>query len=631
MLTCIFPSTRSAQLCFIRILQLSNPWKGISIVLQSQYFNVKAFTALFLLLILPSAVYASFTEPVVDSIYVSGDYPVSEHKLLSGTGLETGASLLRITPIQVSDGIVVNLNNLGYLDAEVTVQWPMWDDEINIVRISVESGSRSILSGLVFNGAMIYSADSLATVYPGSPGEPITPDDTLSFRNSVLKLYNERGYIYSSIDIDLLSMSEADGHKGYRAVECNIDENMQAFLGSVSVTGLETIREKVITREILIQPGDSLNMELLRQSISNIYGLGLFQDVRFAYSPSENDSCIVDLDISISETRYRRVDLGTGYVSPSAVIGSVTWLHPNIMGNNQRLSIGIRILEFIGSREGQMIEPEIIYEEPWLFSSRWKWQLKLGYLYLFTPGIRQRSYSITSTFARDISEHLKFTIGYSLEYEKYNEWVDSSFTTSDWRTTSSITSTLIHDTRSPVLDPLRGHWMMGEGKLSGGFLGGSDYYRASSEARLFFPMNDDFILAGRLRLGCSFPYGDDTTIPPDERFFLGGGTTVRGYPFNSLGPKDGDGNPVGGRLEVLSNFELRVRVAGNLGVVLFTDAGGLWNSFEEVDLETAGFGTGIGLRYHTVFGPLRLDYGFAPTWRNSLKRGKIYIGIGHAF
>lgn len=575
--------------------------------------------------------YASFTEPVVDSIYVSGDYPVSEHKLLSGTGLKTGASLLRVTPSQVSDGIVVNLKSLGYLDAEVTVHWPLWDDEINIVRISVESGTKSILSGLVFNGALVYSADSLAALYPGSPGEPITPDDTLFFRNSILKLYNERGYIYSSINIDLLSMNENEGQAGYRAVECNIDENMQVFLGDVSVAGAETIREKVITREILIQPGDSLNMELLRQSISNIYGLGLFHDVRFSYNPDEGDSTVVNLDITVSESRYKRIDIGTGYVSPSAVIGSVTWLHPNIMGNNQRLSIGIDIMEFIGSREGQMIEPEIIYEEPWLFSSRWKWQLKLGYLYLFTPGIRQRSYFITSTFARDILEHMKFTIGYSLEYEKYNEWMENSFTTSDWRRTSSITSSLIHDTRSPILDPLRGHWMMGEGKLSGGFLGGSDYYRIDSDARIFFPMSNDFILAGRLRLGGSFPYGDDITIPPDERFFLGGGTTVRGYPFNSLGPKDGDGNPIGGRLEVLGNFELRVRVAGNLGVVLFTDAGGLWNSFDEVDLETAGFGTGIGLRYHTVFGPLRLDYGFAPTWRNSLKRGKIYIGIGHVF
>lgn len=592
---------------------------------------MKALTAFLLVLFMPSGLQAAFTEPVVDSIYVSGDTPISEHELLSGTGLHEGESLLRITPLQVTDGIVANLSDLGYLDADVTVQWPLWDDENNIVRITVEAGKMSLLSGLVFNGAEIYSADSLATFYPGSPGEPITPQDTLTFRNAILDLYNERGYINSSIDIELLSMSEVDGETGYRAVGCNINENEQAFLGNISVTGLETVRNTVITREILIHPGDSLNMELLRQSISNIYRLGLFHDVRFSYHPDENDTCIVDLDISVRENRYKRIDLGTGYVSPSAVFGSVTWLHPNIMGNNQRLSIGIYMMEYFGSRDGRKIEPEIIYEEPWFLSTRWKWQLKLGYLYLFTPGIRQRSYSITSTFARDITEHLKYTIGYSLEYEKYNEWVDTSFTTADWRTTSSITSTLVHDTRNPLLDPLRGHWMMGSGKLSGGFLGGNDYYRLCSEARIFFPLSNDFILASRLRFGGAFPYGDDTTVPPDDRFYLGGGTTVRGYPFNSLGPKDDEGNPIGGRLVVLGNFEIRTRIAGNFGIVLFADAGGLWNAFSEVDLETAGFGTGFGLRYHTVFGPLRLDYGFAPTWRNSLERGKIYIGLGHAF
>ncbi len=605
--------------------------KGNNIVLRNHFSLLRTLTPFLLLLFISSSVHGEFVEPEVDSIYISGDFPVSEHKLLSGTGLEEGASLLRITPVQVRDGIIANLNDIGYLEAVVTVQWPLWDDETDIVRISVEGGIRSLLSGLVFNGAAVFPADSLAMLYPGVPGEPITPADTLSFKNSLLDIYNERGYIYSTIDIGLLGISEVDSVTGYRAVECNVDENEQAFLGSITVSGLETIRRTVITREILIQPGDSLNMELLRQSISNIYGLGLFQDVRFSYNPDENDSSTVNLDISISETRYRRVDLGTGYVSPSAVFGSVTWLHPNIMGNNQRLSIGIYMMEYFGSRDGRMIEPEIIYEEPWFLSTRWKWQLKLGYLYLFTPGIRQRSYSITSTFARDLTEKLRFTIGYSLEYEKYNEWVDSVFTTSDWRTTSSITSTLTHDTRSPSLDPLRGHWMMGAGKLSGGFLGGNDYYRVSTEARLYFPLSNDFILASRLRLGGSFPYGDDTTVPPDDRFYLGGGTTVRGYPFNSLGPKDDDGNPIGGRLEVLGNFEIRVRVVGNLGIVLFTDAGGLWNAFEEVDFETAGFGTGFGLRYHTLFGPLRLDYGFAPTWRNSLKRGKIYIGIGHAF
>jgi outer membrane protein assembly factor BamA len=567
----------------------------------------------------------------VDSILVAGDLPVSENKLLDGTGLSRGASLLRLTPVQVRDGLIFNLRDMGYLEAAVTVQWPLWDDEINIVRVTVQPGIRSLLSALVFEGLSVYTADTLATLYPGEPGDPITPEDTVNFRNSVLKLYNVRGYIYTDIDLNLLDLRDTLGGSGYRALECSIRENSQAFLGSVNVSGLTTVRRKVVTRELLIQPGDSLNMELLRQSITNIYGLGLFQDVRFNYIPHEDDSSIVDLSIALSESEYRRVDLGTGYVSPSAVFGSATWLHPNIMGNNQRLTIGIYMLEYIGSREGRQIEPEIVYEEPWLFSSRWKWQLKLGYLYLFTPGVRQRSYSLTSTFARDLTEHLKFAAGYSLEYEKYNEWEDSTFTSFDWRTTSSITTTLIHDTRSPLLDPVRGHWMMGEAKLSGGFLGGNDYYRLRSDARLFLPLSGDFVLAGRIRGGGAFPYGNDIAVPPDDRFYLGGGTTVRGYPFNSLGPEDNEGNPVGGRVEVLGNFEVRVRVVGNFGIVLFTDAGGVWRYLDEISLDTAGFGTGIGLRYHTMFGPLRLDYGFAPTWRNSLERGRIYIGIGHVF
>ncbi|OPL17861.1 MAG: hypothetical protein AVO35_08260 [Candidatus Aegiribacteria sp. MLS_C] len=582
-------------------------------------------------LLIAAVAVADIEEPRVDSILVTGPLPVSAGKLLDGSGLERGVSLLRITPVQVTDWLTANLESLGYLDAEVYVQWPLWDDEVNIVRVEVEPGLRSLLSGLVFEGATVFPADSMAGLYPRSPGEPITPEDTITFRNSILSLYDRRGFVYTDVDMELMSLQDTSGTSAYRALLCHIEEDRQAFLDTVTVRGLDTVRRKVVTRELLLQPGDSLDMELLRQSVSNIYALGLFQEVRFDYTPHADDSSLVDLSISVTESDYRRVDLGTGYVSPSAVFGSVSWMHPNIMGNNQRLTIGIYMLEYVGSREGRQIEPQVIYEEPWLFSSRWRWQLKLGYLYISTPGIRQRSYSLTSTFARQLTENLLFSAGYSLEYEKYNEWVDEAFTSYDWRTTSSISATLIHDTRSPFLDPVRGHWMMGEAKLSGGLLGGNDYYRLRSEARLFLPLSGDFVLAGRTRLGGAFPYGDDESVPPDDRFFLGGGTTVRGYPFNSLGPEDDEGNPIGGRVEALGNLEVRVRVAGNFGVVLFADAGGVWRYLDEVSLDTSGFGIGAGLRYHTVFGPIRLDYGFAPTWRNSLERGRIYIGIGHVF
>ncbi len=613
---------------------------GLSVMLEKVEtkvrLNMRTVLGGILLFLLPAPLQASFAEPEVDSITVSGDIPVSQSKLLHGTGLKPGSSLLSITPAEVQNGIVSNLTALGYLSSAVDVQWPLWDDETAIVRISIDTGMRSLLSGLVFKGITLFSADSLANLYPGATGEPVTPGDTLAFRNAVLKSYNERGYINALLHINLLSFSEVEyrtgANTGYRAVECVVDENNQIFLGSVTVTGLETVREKVITRELMISPGDSLNMELLRQSISMIYQLGLFQDVRFSYNDCPDDSSIVELVVTVSESRYHRIDLGTGYVSPSAVFGSIKWLHPNIMGNNQRLTIVLQYMEYFGSVVGRRIEPEITYEEPWFLSTRWRWQLKLGYLNLFIPGLHQRSYSITSSFARTITNHLKYSVGYSLEYETYSDSAAGEGTTeAAWYTTSSIISSLVHDTRFPLFNTIRGHWMMVGGKLSGGFLGGADYYRFCNEARWFIPFGNDLVLAMRMRSGVAFPYGDDISVPPDDRFFMGGGTTIRGYPFNSLGPKDNDDNPIGGRVEILSNFEVRARVIGDFGLVLFTDIGGLWNSLDNIDLESTGFGIGVGLRYNTVFGPIRIDYGFAPTWSNSLKRGKFYFGLGHAF
>ncbi len=591
-----------------------------------------------LLLIAAVSASAQIEEPEVDSLSITGDPPVSESKLLDGTGLERGASLLRTTPGQVERAIEGNLESLGYLSPEVSVTWPEWDDPQGLVRIDVDAGPRSMLSGLVITGATLFAADSLATLYPSATGSPVTPSDTSSFRRAVLELYRSRGRVRADVDIMLGPMEgrgrDGDGaevEQGYRSVRCAIEEGPRVVLGDVEVNGLETVRRVVVTRELLVSPGDSLNMELLRQSVSAIYRLGLFQDVRFEYTPAGEDSSVYDLDINVTESDYRRVDLGTGYVSPSALFGSARWTHPNIMGNNQRLTLDAYYLRYVGSYGGQRIEPTVIYEEPWFISTRWRWQLRLGYLYLETAGLEQRSYSATSTFGRSLTEHLDISLGYALEYEKYWEPEGEQVEPEDWETTSSISASATHDTRRPILDPSAGHWARVGTKLSGGPLGGRSFYRLEGEVRLFLPLTPSLVLAGRGRAGNAAPWGDGTSVPPDDRFFLGGGTTVRGYPYNRLGPKDSEGNPLGGQFELLGNFEVRTGVIGNLGVVVFLDWGGVWRDIRSIELDSSGLGTGIGLRYDTMFGPVRLDYGFGPTRSNSLRRGRVYFGLGHAF
>lgn len=571
---------------------------------------------------------------VVDSISISGAEDFGRGALLDGSGLRIGASLMEITPSEVRSAILSNLTSEGYIEATVEVQWPEWYEETGIVRIEVSEGRRSLLGPLVFTGNSVMSARDLLAAVGFTSGVTLTPGVIDDLRSSLLELYSKHGYVLASVETSLLPFDPAspDSLPAYRGVECDISEGRQIRLGSVEVLGLETVRRTVVTREILLSKGDSLDMEMMRRSISAIYDLGLFSDVRFVYDGLTEGRDSVDLRVQVTERPYRQLDLGAGYASPSALILSAYWMHPNIMGNNQSLTIGSGWTRYFEEDGGDIVEPELLYEEPYIASTRWKGSFRLSYLYFSLPGLEERGYGGEVAVTRSLAEDVELKVGYSLSRNKYYEvgsgGVEEEY---DWTTTSQIGASLELDSRDEVLDPRTGHFLRGAGALSGGLLGGRSFYRIEGEARVFKPVVRDAILAWRARGGVVYPYGDETEIAPGERFFLGGGSTIRGYAFNTVGPEDSEGNPTGGRVMILGNIESRMRILGSLWVALFLDTGGIWESVDEISLNTAGLGVGMGLRFSTPFGPLRLDYGFAPTWTDGLTRGRAYLALGHPF
>lgn len=591
------------------------------------------FTSLILLLFPGVAI--SYSEPEVDSISINGDIPISEEDLLEGTGLKIGASLLLITSDAVHDAIVNNLKSLGYLTPSVVVEWPSWGESQGVVALIIDVGELYIISGLVIDGVTIFRGDSLVSLYPTTPGNPITPADTSAFRNSIIDAYSERGYIRAVCTITLIGGNSNsvgnDGNSAFRTIRCTVDEGKQYYLGEISVSGLETIRPILVTRELLISPGDSLNEKLLMQSMRNIYQMGLFKGVRFTYEGENTLQNTIDLMIEVTEAQYHIVDIGCGYLSPEALFLEASWMDPNIMGNEQKLILSMYGMTYIGDDIGKEFNPTITYDEAWFLSTRWKFRLNLGFLYYKIPGLDQRSWSFSPSIARTIWNDMQFSAGIEYEYEKYWETGDEGNSTSDWYGTGSMNATVVYDTRMPVMDPIRGHRYMFNGKVSGGILGGSDFCRFEAEVRKLFCLSDRFIVSLRGRIGNAFTYSTNTSIPPDDRFFLGGGTTIRGYAYNSIGPEDEAGNPIGGSDEVLGNIEVRAGILGDLWIVLFLDAGGLWDAFDTINIDSFAFGTGIGLRYNTPFGPIRLDYGFAPSHRNSVETGRFYLGLGQAF
>jgi translocation and assembly module TamA len=564
---------------------------------------------------------------------VTGNLPCSERDLLSGSGLREGASLYLISRSDVRNAIAYNLTSRGYLEADVTVEWPAWNADTSVVVVRVDAGRQSLRGALVFRGVEVFGPAELADLFPVEAGAVLTPADTTEFIKTVESMYGERGYARATASVSLMPFDDScpDSIPCTRGVECTVDEGHQVFLGRIVVEGLQSIRKKVVLREISLQPGDSLNLEILRRSITGIYSLGLFYDVRFNYPGLEAGADTVDLKISLTEGRFRTLDLAAGYLTPSAVFGSITWRHPNIMGNNQILTLSTTYTRFLGDNDGVEFQPKISYEEPYFISTHWRARLTLSYLYLEQPALGERRYTGDLTFARDLTRDWRLNLGYTIGRSRFWEESETGYIEQDWTTLSSVSGVIVNDTRSPIFNPVSGRRLSGGIRVSGGILGGLSFWSMDAGLRTYVSIARGFVLAGRAEAGRVTTYGDTGAVPPDDRYFLGGGSTVRGYSHNAMGPKNQDGESLGGNIMLLGNIEARISLVGPLGAVLFLDTGGLWQEAEQISVNTAGLGTGMGLRYDTPFGPFRIDYGFAPTWADGFRRGKVYIAIGQAF
>ncbi len=192
-----------------------------------------------------------------------------------------------------------------------------------------------------------------------------------------------------------------------------------------------------------------------------------------------------------------------------------------------------------------------------------------------------------------------------------------------------VSGQLGFDRTDSLLDPTRGFraqiLAQPEGALSDGF---RPYLRSQLDGSAYYPVGDSIVVAGRARIGTTVGI-DRFDLAPSRRFYAGGGGSVRGFGFQQLGPKDPDGRPLGGLSLTEAAAEVRYRF-GDFGVVGFADMGQV---YEERVPSFRGLRTGVGIggRYYTNFGPLRVDIATPLGRKEGESRFNIYISIGQAF
>jgi translocation and assembly module TamA len=188
---------------------------------------------------------------------------------------------------------------------------------------------------------------------------------------------------------------------------------------------------------------------------------------------------------------------------------------------------------------------------------------------------------------------------------------------------------LNYDGSDDLLNPTRGHRIAARVSPELSLQGAADaYVKLQFDASGYQPIGDRVVLAGRVRFGSIQGVARDS-IAPSRRFYAGGGGSVRGYGYQKIGPEDVDGDPVGGRALTEFGAEARIRF-GAFGVVPFLDAGNLYAS-STPSLSGLRYGAGMGVRYYSAFGPIRVDVGTPLDRRGGESRVAVYVSLGQAF
>jgi len=405
------------------------------------------------------------------------------------------------------------------------------------------------------------------------------------------------------------------------SVTFRVRSGPQGKFGATEITGLKSVRETFVRGKITWKDGDVFNGDLLEQVRGRLVATGLFVNVQTKHGDSLDEMGRVPVVITVRERKHRTVKGGVRYRTDEGLGGKVSWEHRNFRGLGERLKAAIEASQITLAGEGEFRKPEFLRDDQtFSFNVRVARDDPDAYT----------SLNITSAAVveRQLREKIKVSAGLALTLSDVDQ-----LDTEENYVLLSLPATFRWDRSDQLFDPTEG-WRLSLQGAPYTALSKQDldfvkaYVSTSRYLRIF--AKPRIVLAGRAACGVMGGAERDD-IPADLRFYAGGGGSIRGYAYQSVGPLVGD-DPIGGRSVLELSTELRVTVSRKIGLVGFIDGGSAFENTVPDFEEQIRWGAGMGLRYLTPVGPIRLDVGVPLNRRQDIDDPfQIYISLGQAF
>ncbi len=439
------------------------------------------------------------------------------------------------------------------------------------------------------------------------------------------KLNNE-GYAYADIVPDVLP------HDQEQVVDVTykLTKNDKVYFNRISISGNTKTRDKVIRRELEFSEGDLYTRDDLKESYTKLNRFQYFEEIDFQAEKGSEKS-LMDVNIRVKEKPTGQISLGAGYSANNGAVLTGQISQQNLLGRGQTLGLTASL----GSRSSSI---SLAFTEPWLFDEPlWsKYEIWHTYTEYDTYDVSSSGFGLTLGYPmwKLGFPTWKKVYGY-LGYRLSMDDISNVYATASnyikrqegQTTTSSVTGTLTRDTTDDNMFPTRGSRNSASIEYAGGLLGGTTaFVKYTGVSSWFFPLPLDLVFGVKGRMGYIQEL-EGKLIPVWNRFYVGGINSIRG--LREVGPLDpATGDAIGGLTMTVFNSELVFPIVKSAGIkgVAFFDMGNAWSRgyhFEELR-RTAG----LGLRWYSPMGPLRLEWGYILDRKYNEPTSRIEFTVG---
>jgi len=523
------------------------------------------------------------------------------------------------------DRIISLYNDHGFIQARVESTDIQLDRERArvTIRIAVVEGPQFRVGGVDITGPTVMPVEEIRRRIPFKTGDVFSRAKVRDSVRAIQDLYSTIGRASAEAFPNLVQ----DMANLRVNVTFEITEGPEVYIERIHISGNTRSQEKILRRELPLQEGELFTSQKLARGRQKLQNLGYFDKVTATTAPgSARDRIVVNIEVTERPTGL--FSIGGGFSSQDGLIGTVDLSQRNFLGRGWEVFVRLR-----GGANTQL--GTVGFTEPWLFDR----PLSAGFD-LFNNRREFTEYTVNSTggdlrLGHPIGEYSRWSLIYRLTRDEISKVQDPALKSEEGeRVTSLVGGTLSVDTRDSVFEPTRGGTASLTLDLAGLGTGDSRFVRASVTGTYHVPVWLDHVLSGRLTGGYAIGW-DDEPVPLFERFYLGGASSIRSRKFRQVSPVDQSGTRIGGNSQVLGNVEYTIPLFFGIRAAVFYDVGNVYGpdtargaSFDITELRHAA---GLGFRWASPFGPLRVDYGVNLDRRSGESFGQFHFSVGSAF